>query len=92
MTENIFAPDTTVQTEPQAEPSAIPFARAPLYVALLGTHPAHNSDRLVLADLAKDDWILFSRELHPIVHDAILDAAQLPCAINWPHSCRGSRM
>jgi len=56
---------------------AVPFARAPLYVALLETHPAaHNSDRLVLADLAGDDWILFSREVHPMVHDAILDAAR----------------
>ena len=55
---------------------AVPFARAPLYVAFLETHPAARSERVVLADLAKDDWILFSREVHPMVHDAILDAAR----------------
>jgi DNA-binding transcriptional LysR family regulator len=55
---------------------AEPFARAPLYVALLETHPAALSDRVVLADLAEDDWILFAREVHPMVHDAILDRAR----------------
>ena len=56
--------------------TAVSFARAPLYVALLETHAAARSERLSLADIEKDDWILFSREVHPIVHDAILGAAR----------------
>lgn len=55
---------------------AVPFTRAPLYVAFLETHPAAHSERVLLADLAKDDWILFSRVVHPTVHDAILDTAR----------------
>lgn len=55
---------------------AVPFARALLCVVFLESHPVARSDRVVLADLAKDDWILFSREVHPTVHDAILDTAR----------------
>ncbi len=56
--------------------TAVPFARAPLYVALLETHAAARSERVALEDIAKDGWILFSREVHPIVHDAIFAAAR----------------
>jgi len=56
--------------------TAVPFARAPLYVALLETHAAARSERIALADIETDNWILFSREVHPIVHDAILAAAR----------------
>ena len=31
---------------------------------------------LMLQDLAKDEWILCARPVHPIVHDAIMDAAR----------------
>jgi DNA-binding transcriptional LysR family regulator len=55
---------------------ATPFAQAPLYVAMLETHPAARGSEVALGELAKDDWILFSREVHPTVHDAILDAAR----------------
>jgi DNA-binding transcriptional LysR family regulator len=54
---------------------ATPFAQAPLYAALLETHPAIHNERLVLSDLAKDNWILFARQVHPMVHDAIQDTA-----------------
>jgi DNA-binding transcriptional LysR family regulator len=54
---------------------ATPFAQAPLYAALLETHPAIHNERLVLSDLAKDNWILFARRVHPTIHDAILDTA-----------------
>lgn len=47
-----------------------------MYAVLLETHPAARSERLVLPDLAKDNWILFSRPVHPTVHDAILNAAR----------------
>jgi DNA-binding transcriptional LysR family regulator len=56
--------------------TAVPFARAPLYAALLETHPAADKERLVLQDLANDDWILFAKRVHPLVHEAIMDAAR----------------
>ena len=56
--------------------TAVPFARAPLYAALLETHPAAHNERLVLQDLAKDEWILLAKRVHPLVHDAIMDAAR----------------
>jgi DNA-binding transcriptional LysR family regulator len=58
-----------------AQIAATQFAQAPLYAALLETHPAIHNERLVLSDLAKDNWILFARQVHPMVHDAILDTA-----------------
>ena len=58
-----------------AQIAATPFAQAPLYAALLETHPAIHNERLVLSDLAKDNWILFARQVHPMVHDAIQDTA-----------------
>jgi DNA-binding transcriptional LysR family regulator len=58
-----------------AQIAATPFAQAPLYAALLETHPAIHNERLVLSDLAKDNWILFARRVHPTIHDAILDTA-----------------
>src|SRR5271165_4958736 len=38
-------------------------------------HAAAEKEQLVLQDLARDEWILFARRVHPIVHDAIMDAA-----------------
>jgi DNA-binding transcriptional LysR family regulator len=58
-----------------AQIAATPFAQAPLYAALLETHAAIHNERLVLSDLAKDNWILFARQVHPTIHDAILDTA-----------------
>lgn len=58
-----------------AQIAATPFAQAPLYAALLETHPAIHNERLMLSDLAKDNWILFARRVHPTIHDAILDTA-----------------
>lgn len=56
--------------------TAVPFAQAPLYAALPENHPAANSECLELQDLAEDEWILFSKRLHPIVHDAIMEVAR----------------
>jgi DNA-binding transcriptional LysR family regulator len=56
--------------------TAVPFARAPLHAVLLETHAAAHKERLVLQDLAKDDWILFAKRVHPLVHEAIMDAAR----------------
>ena len=52
------------------------FAQAPLYAALPQTHAAAQKEDITLQDLAKDDWILFARRAHPVVHDAIMDAAR----------------
>ena len=56
--------------------TAAPFALTPLYAVLPETHAAAQKEHIVLQDLAKDEWILFARRVHPIVHDAIMDAAQ----------------
>ncbi len=55
---------------------AAPFALMPLYAALPEGHAAAQEEHLVLQDLAKDEWILFARRVHPVVHDAIMDAAR----------------
>jgi hypothetical protein len=46
-----------------------PFAPALLYAALLDTHPAAYKESLVLEDLAKDQWILFAKRVHPLVYE-----------------------
>lgn len=56
--------------------TAVPFALTPLYAALPETHAAAQKEHIVLQDLAKDEWILFARRVHPVVHDAIIDAAR----------------
>src|SRR5579863_5968322 len=65
-------------TAPPEDPqiTAAPFALAPLYAALPETHAAAQKAQVELQDLAKDEWILFSRRVHPVVHDAIIDAAR----------------
>ena len=55
---------------------AAPFVLTPLYAALPEGHAAAQKERLALQDLAKDEWILFARRVHPVVHDAIMDAAR----------------
>ena len=56
--------------------TAVPFALTPLYAALPVSHPAAQKKHISLRDLTKDDWILFGRRVHPVVHDAIVDAAR----------------
>jgi hypothetical protein len=56
--------------------SYVPFARAPLYAALLRGHPAANKDRIAVRDLKADEWILLAKNVHPIIHEAILQTAQ----------------
>ena len=55
---------------------ASPFVVTPLYAALPETHAAAQKEHIVLQDLAKDEWILFARRVHPVVHDATIDAAR----------------
>ena len=56
--------------------TAVPFVRAPLYAVLPETHRAAEKERLALRDLANDDWILFARQVHPIIYEAIVEKAQ----------------
>ena len=56
--------------------TAVPFAQAPLYGILPESHPAVKNETLNLQDLANDEWILFPKRLHPIVHDAIIAVAR----------------
>ncbi len=65
-------------TAPSEDPqiTAVPFALTPLYAALPETHAAAQREQVALQDLAKDEWILFARRVQPVVHDAIIDAAQ----------------
>ena len=59
-----------------AQITAVPFEQAPLYAVLPATHDAAHKDTVSLEDLAKDEWILFGPRVHPLVHDAILNAAK----------------
>jgi DNA-binding transcriptional LysR family regulator len=56
--------------------TAITFAETHLYVALPQSHAAAQKQYVTLQDLAKDEWILFARRVHPVIHDAILDASR----------------
>jgi len=58
-------------TAPPEHPqiTAAPFALAPLYAALPETHAAAQKEQIELQDLAKGEWILFARRVHPVVHD-----------------------
>jgi DNA-binding transcriptional LysR family regulator len=56
--------------------TAVPFAETHLYAVLPQTHAAAQKELIALQDLARDEWILFARRVHPVIHDAILDAAR----------------
>jgi DNA-binding transcriptional LysR family regulator len=56
--------------------TAAAFAETSLYAALPQTHAAAQKEHITLQDLARDEWILFARRVYPVVHDAIMDAAQ----------------
>lgn len=55
---------------------SVPFAQRPLYAAVPKSHAVANRENIALQDLAKDEWILFARRVHPVLHDAIMGAAQ----------------
>jgi DNA-binding transcriptional LysR family regulator len=65
-------------TAPPEDPqiTRVGFAFTPLYAALPETHTAAQREQIALQDLAKDEWILFARRVHPVVHDAIMHAAR----------------
>jgi DNA-binding transcriptional LysR family regulator len=55
--------------------TTVAFAQTPLCVALPLTHSAAEKKSIGLPDLARDEWILFARRVHPGVRDAIQNAA-----------------
>ena len=61
---------------PDAQITAVPFAPAQLYAALPEAHPAVHKKRLVLHDLAEDEWILFAKRVHPRLYEALMDTAR----------------
>lgn len=66
-----------VMTPPEnSQITGVAFAQRPLYAALPQTHAAAQKEHIALQDLARDGWILLARRVHPVVHDAILDAAR----------------
>jgi DNA-binding transcriptional LysR family regulator len=56
--------------------TAAAFAQTRFYAALPQTHPAAQKEDIALQDFATDEWILFARRAHPVIHDAIMEAAQ----------------
>jgi len=66
-----------VTAPPQdAQITAVPFAPAQLYAVLPEAHAAAHKKRLLLHDLAKDEWILFGKRVHPRLYEAIMDTAR----------------
>jgi LysR family transcriptional regulator, benzoate and cis,cis-muconate-responsive activator of ben and cat genes len=49
--------------------------RSPLYVMLPEYHHASGLDKVLLSDLANDDWILFNRRIDSYLYDATLQQA-----------------
>ena len=56
--------------------TSVLLSRAQLCALLPEGHPAAHKESLVLQDLAQDAWILFSKQVHPLLRDAILEAAE----------------
>lgn len=57
------------------EIAAIELAVAPLYLLLEQSSPLARRSELRLDDLGNVPWILFSRQVHPVLYEAILDCA-----------------
>jgi len=55
---------------------SVAFAQRPLYAILPESHAVTHKENLFLQDLAKDEWILLTRRVHPVLHDTIMKAAQ----------------
>ena len=70
--------DLALVTAPPQDPqiTAVPYAPAPLYAAVPETHAAAHKEQLVLQDLANDEWILFAKRVHPLLYEAVMDAAR----------------
>jgi hypothetical protein len=45
-------------------------------VALPEWHLAAALEQVMVSNLATDQWILFNKRVHPLLHDAILERAR----------------
>lgn len=70
--------DLALVTAPPPDPqiTAVPYAPAPLYAAVPENHATAHKEELVLQDLAKDEWILFAKRVHPPLYEAVMEAAR----------------
>ena len=70
--------DLALVTAPPPDPqiTAVPFAPAPLYAAVPETHKAAHKEHFVLQDLAQDEWILIAKRVHPLLYEAVMEAAR----------------
>jgi DNA-binding transcriptional LysR family regulator len=55
---------------------AVPIAAAHLCPLVPDGHTAAQNESLLLQDLAQDGWILFSKHVHPLLRDGIIEVAQ----------------
>jgi DNA-binding transcriptional LysR family regulator len=71
--------DLALVIAPPEDPqlTAVEFARVPLHVALPETHRAARKDHITLRDFVADEWILLAKDVHPIIHDTILQTARI---------------
>jgi DNA-binding transcriptional LysR family regulator len=55
--------------------TSVLLSRAQLCALVPVGHAAAQKESLVLKDLAQDAWILFSKQVHPLLRGAIVEAA-----------------
>ena len=67
--------DLALVTEPpeSSQLTLVPLARDPIYVALPRTHAAANKAEVKIRDIRNAGWILLSRRVHPLIHDAVIE-------------------
>lgn len=61
---------------PDGQLTSVPFFRSHVYAALPESHSAATREKLRLADVANDPWIMFQPRVSPVVHHAISEAAR----------------
>jgi DNA-binding transcriptional LysR family regulator len=73
-------------TAPPREPklTVVPFAETRLCAVFPETHAAAQNEQVALRNLASDEWILMSRSVNAVIHDAIIETAareQIPARL-----------
>jgi DNA-binding transcriptional LysR family regulator len=70
--------DLAIISEPSENPllTLVPFATAPLCVAMPSDHPATRKQSVAMDDFANVGWIIFPRKAHPTIYDRVMDAAR----------------
>ncbi len=56
--------------------TSVLLSRAQLCALIPEGHAAAHKESLILEDLAQDAWILFSKQVHPLLRGAIIEAAE----------------